>query len=39
LAAARMVREAFSPDSHVVLLICGGNVSLDDWLDYHRHFA
>jgi threonine dehydratase len=39
LAAARTVREAFSPDSHVVLLICGGNVSIDDWLDYHRRFA
>ncbi len=39
LAAARRVREAFSPDDHVVLLICGGNVSFDDWLDYARRFA
>ena len=39
LAAARRVREAFSPDSHVVLVICGGNVSLDDWAAYHARFA
>ena len=38
LAAARKVRESFSPDSHVVLVICGGNVSLDDWVDYHGRF-
>ena len=38
LAAARKVRKAFSPDSHVVLVICGGNVSLDDWVDYHGRF-
>jgi threonine dehydratase len=38
LAAARKVREAFSPDSHVVLVICGGNVSLEDWVDYHARF-
>jgi threonine dehydratase len=39
LAAARRVRHAFSPDSHVVLVICGGNVSLDDWVAYHARFA
>ncbi len=39
LAAARRVREAFSSDSHVVLVICGGNVSLEDWVDYHGRFA
>ena len=38
LAAARRVREAFAPDSHVVLVICGGNVSLEDWVDYHGRF-
>jgi threonine dehydratase len=39
LAAARRVREAFAPDDHVVLLICGGNASLDDWMEYARRFA
>jgi threonine dehydratase len=36
LAAARKVRERFAPDDHVVLLICGGNVSFDDWMHYAR---
>lgn len=39
LAAARRVSAAFSPDDHVVLLICGGNVSFDDWQLYARLFA
>lgn len=39
LAAARQVRHRFAPDDHVVLLICGGNVSLDDWCDYRTRFA
>lgn len=39
LAAARRVRERFSPDDHVVLLICGGNLSFDDWLTYARSMA
>ncbi len=39
LAAARRVREAFPADDHVVLVICGGNVALDDWLEYARLFA
>jgi len=38
LAAARRVRHHFTPNDHVVLLICGGNVSLDDWCDYRRRF-
>jgi threonine dehydratase len=38
LAAARRVRERFSPDDHVVLLICGGNVSFEDWMQYVRAF-
>jgi threonine dehydratase len=29
LAAADRLREQFSPERHVVLLLCGGNVSLD----------
>ena len=30
LAAADRLRERFSPDSHVVLVLCGGNVSVED---------
>lgn len=33
LAAARQMREKFSKDQHIVLLICGGNNSLENWLD------
>jgi threonine dehydratase len=29
LAAAERLRENFSPDSHVVLVLCGGNIGLD----------
>ncbi len=39
LAAARRVHHAFAPDAHVVLVICGGNVSLDDWQLYARLFG
>jgi threonine dehydratase len=38
LAAAERVRAHFTPDSHVVLILCGGNVSLDDVVEYHRRF-
>jgi threonine dehydratase len=38
LAAARRVRGTFTPDDHVVLIICGGNVALDDWMTYARTF-
>ncbi len=34
LAAARRVRDKFGKDDHVVLLICGGNCSLDNWIHY-----
>jgi threonine dehydratase len=30
LAAAEQLRERFSPSSHVVLILCGGNLSVDD---------
>ena len=30
LAAADRLRDRFSPESHVVLVLCGGNVSLED---------
>lgn len=36
LAAARRVRARFAPDDHVVLFMCGGNVSFEDWLTYAR---
>ena len=34
LAAADELRENFSPDSHVVLVLCGGNVALADFCGY-----
>lgn len=30
LAAAERLRENFTPSSHVVLILCGGNIGLDD---------
>jgi threonine dehydratase len=36
LAAARRVKGAFSENDHVVLVICGGNNSLDNWAEYRR---
>jgi threonine dehydratase len=30
LVAAERLREQFTPDSHVVLLLCGGNLAVDD---------
>ena len=38
LAAARQVKGAFRPGDHVVLLLCGGNVSLENLVEYHRLF-
>jgi threonine dehydratase len=38
LAAARRVKDRFTPDSQVVLVLCGGNVSLDNLVDYHAKF-
>lgn len=32
LAAAERLRSTFSPDSHVALILCGGNVALEDLL-------
>ncbi len=34
LAAARRVQARFGKDHHVVLLICGGNCSLENWIHY-----
>ena len=39
LAAAKRVAGNLSKDDHVVLLICGGNNSLDNWVDYRRTFG
>ncbi len=36
LAAARRVKKVFLKDHHVVLLICGGNNSLENWMHYHE---
>jgi threonine dehydratase len=36
LAAAEKVRGSFQPDDHVVLLLCGGNVSLDNLIEYRQ---
>ena len=34
LAAAERLRENFSPDSHVVIILCGGNFSITDLCAY-----
>jgi threonine dehydratase len=39
LAAARKVQGQFSERDHVVLVICGGNISLDNWVEYRRLFG
>jgi threonine dehydratase len=36
LAAARRLKGVFSESDHVVLVICGGNNSLDNWVEYRR---
>jgi len=38
LAAAEKLQEHFSADNHVVLVLCGGNVSLDTLAGYRCHF-
>jgi threonine dehydratase len=39
LAAARRIKECFKENDHIVLLICGGNISLDNWVQYSRLFG
>jgi threonine dehydratase len=34
LTAAGKVKEKLSPESHVVLILCGGNISLDDLIKF-----
>lgn len=38
LVAAERQRDAFAPDDNVVLLLCGGNVSLSDLVDFRSRF-
>lgn len=37
LAAAERLRENFGPDSHVVLILCGGNIGLNDLFDLREN--
>lgn len=37
LAAARRIQPQFSPPDHVVLVLCGGNVSVKTLLEYHSN--
>lgn len=39
LAAARRLASRFGPDDHLVLLVCGGNVSLADLCSYRERFG
>ena len=39
LAAVRRLKDTFSKDRHVVLLICGGNNSLENWSHYREMFG
>lgn len=39
LAAARRLKDNFSPDSNVVLVLCGGNTGVDDLCGYVRDLA
>lgn len=36
LAAADRLRANFGPNSHVVLLLCGGNIGVDDLCKYRQ---
>jgi threonine dehydratase len=38
LAAAERLRDHFSTNNHVALVLCGGNVSLDTLAEYKRQF-
>jgi threonine dehydratase len=38
LAAAIRMKEHFRPDHHVALILCGGNLGLDDLCAYHAKF-
>ena len=38
LAAAKRRQDNFTTDNHVALILCGGNISLDDLVEYRRLF-
>ena len=38
LAAALRAKDRFSPDCHVVLILCGGNLGVEDLCEYHARF-
>jgi threonine dehydratase len=38
LAAAMRLKDHFRPDSHIVLILCGGNIGFDDLCEYHSRF-
>jgi len=38
-AAARQLNGTFGKEAHVVLLLCGGNVSLENLMEYQRQFS
>lgn len=39
LAAAERLRHIFTPESKVVLILCGGNIALDDLFSYRNYVA
>ncbi len=39
LAAAQRVADSFSPEDHVALILCGGNLSLDTLAEYRKLFS
>jgi threonine dehydratase len=39
LAAARRLKGTFSDDDHIILLMCGGNVSIENWVEYRKAFG
>ena len=39
LAAAERLRDNFGPNSHVVLVLCGGNIALDDLFSYRNNVS
>jgi threonine dehydratase len=38
LAAAIKMKEHFRPEHHIVLILCGGNLGVDDLCEYHARF-
>jgi len=39
LAAAMRVKDSLRPDCHVVLILCGGNLGVEDLCEYHSKFV